>query len=131
MTGVAAAVGCMDVPSGGMEVVTMCAALTLLAVALLGADGAPGRPEPFPNRSFADVVTSVNEAPRPVHFRVKLVEMDGVSWRESLYSKLQPAGRQGTCAVWTCGRDVAKPLAEMASRVVLSPQLLAQPDAVA
>src|SRR5258708_4957449 len=70
-------------------------------------------------------------SPPPVQFRVKLLEMDGVTWRESLYSKLHAVTRQGTCAVWTCGRDVSKSLVDMSARVVMSPQLLAQSDAVA
>src|SRR4051794_6833438 len=115
MTGVAATVGCMDVPSGGMEVVTMCAALGLLALALVGADGSPN-----------GVV-----AARPVQFRVRLLEMDSLSWREPLYNKLHPVARQETCAVWTCDREVAKSLSEMSARVVMSPQLLAEPGAVA
>jgi hypothetical protein len=96
-----------------MEVVAMCAALGLLALALLGADGSP------------------NGAARPVQFRVKLLEMDGLSWRETLYNKLQPVTRQETCTVWTCDREVAKTLAEKSARVLMSPQLMAEPGAVA
>src|SRR5262245_28442247 len=108
-----AAVQCMDVPSGGMEVVKMCAALGFLALTLFGADGSP------------------NGAARPVQFRVKLMEMDGLSWRETLYSKLHAVTRQQACAVWTCDRETAQALAEKSTRVLFSPQLLAEPGVAA
>lgn len=91
----------------------MRAALGLLAVSLLGADHPSEKGHP------------------PIQYHVKLLEMDGLKWRESLYSRLVPVTRQGGCSVWTAGRDVARPLAERASRVVMSPQVLAQSDAVA
>jgi hypothetical protein len=88
-------------------------ALGFLAVALLGA-GAPS-----------------GEGLPPIQYQVKLLEMDGLKWRESLYSRLVPIARQGNCAVWTASRDVVKPLVERAERVVMNPRVLAHSDAAA
>src|SRR3954454_21901392 len=91
----------------------MSAALSLLAVALLGADPTAGTAHP------------------PIQYHVKLLEMDGLGWRESLYTRLRPVTRQGACNVWTADRDLTRPLTDRASRVVMSPHVMAQSDAVA
>lgn len=91
----------------------MSAALGLLALTLLGADGSA------PARST------------PLLYQVKLLEMDGLGWRESIYSRLQPVARQGTCTIWTAGRDLMKPLMEKASHVVMNPQVMAMSDSMA
>jgi len=91
----------------------MNAVLSLFVVALLGAEPSP------------------NPGTPPIQYRVKLVEMDGLNWRESLYTRLQPVARQGTCAIWTADREVTKALVDRASRVLMSPQVLAEPEAVA
>ena len=91
----------------------MNAALSLFVMALLGADSSPNRGTP------------------PIQYRVKLLEMDGLKWRESIYTQLQPVARQGSCAIWTANQEVIKPLVDRASRVVMSPQVMADPDAVA
>lgn len=104
----------------------MHAAFSFLAVALLGA-GAP---------SDAGVAPMVAPAPAdggatPIRYHVRLLEMEGVKWRESLYSRLTPVSRQGGSAVWTADREVARSLSDRAGRVMLAPQVLAQPGAVA
>ncbi|WP_406700807.1 hypothetical protein V5E97_18630 [Singulisphaera sp. Ch08] len=91
----------------------MNAALSLFVIALLGADSSPNRGTP------------------PIQYRVKLLEMDGLKWRESIYARLQPVARQGSCVIWTANQEVIKPLVDRASRVLMSPQLMADPDAVA
>ncbi|AGA30279.1 hypothetical protein [Singulisphaera acidiphila] len=91
----------------------MNAALSLFALALLGADSSP------------------NQGTLPIQYRVKLLEMDGLKWRESIYTRLQPVARQGTCAIWTANQDVIKPLVDQASRVLMNPQVMADPNAVA
>jgi hypothetical protein len=91
----------------------MNAALSLFVVALVGAEPSPSPGTP------------------PIQYRVKLLEMDGLNWRESLYARLQPIARQGSCAVWTANREVSKAVVDRASRVLMSPQVLAEPDAVA
>jgi hypothetical protein len=57
--------------------------------------------------------------------------MEGLGWRESIYSRLQPVTRQGTCTIWTAGRDLMKPLMEKASHVVMNPQMLAMSESMA
>lgn len=91
----------------------MNAALSLFVVALLGADSSPSRGTP------------------PIQYRVKLLEMDGLKWRESIYMRLQPVARQGACTVWTAKQELVKPLLDQASRVLMSPQVMADPDSVA
>lgn len=91
----------------------MNAALSLFVVALLGAESAPHQGTP------------------PIEYRVKLVEMDGLKWRESLYVRFQPVARQGSYMVWTADRDTAKALVDQASRVLMNPQVLAESGGVA
>ncbi|SIO03309.1 hypothetical protein SAMN05444166_2126 [Singulisphaera sp. GP187] len=91
----------------------MHVALSLFVVALLGADSSPNPGHP------------------PIQYRVKLLEMDGLKWRESIYARLQPVSRQGSCSIWTANQELIKPLVDQASRVLMSPQVMADPDAMA
>ncbi len=79
----------------------------LLALSLMGADGAPG-----PDQS-------------QIRYQLRMLEMDGLDWRKGVYTQLQPVSRRGGIAVWTAGRDVVKPLAEGASDVLMAPQVTA------
>jgi hypothetical protein len=79
----------------------------LLALSLMGADGAPG-----PDQS-------------QIKFQLRMLEMDGLDWRKGVYTQLQPVSRRGGITVWTAGRDVVKPLAEGASDVLMAPQVTA------
>jgi hypothetical protein len=71
----------------------------LLALALLAADG--------PSCPSEESTT----------FQVKVLTLDGLDWRTSSYSRLQPVARQGTSAIWTADRSLAAMLADRASSV--------------
>jgi hypothetical protein len=85
----------------------------LLALSLLGADGAPG-PES-----------------RPITYQVRVLEMDGLDWRKPVLGQFQPVTRQGSATVWTAPHEVVKPLFEAAGRVIAVPRVTAMPLAVA
>ncbi|MHC5541979.1 hypothetical protein ACYOEI_27480, partial [Singulisphaera rosea] len=65
----------------------------LLSLALLGADDTRGASGPV------------------MQYQVRVLEMDGLGWRETLYSRLQPAARQGNATVWTGDGAVVAALA--------------------
>ena len=85
-------------------------ALGLLAAALAGAEGPPAP------TSGAGVVS----------FQVRVLEMDGLGWRESIYLRLTPAGMQEAATAWTTSREIAQTLTKQARRVVAAPQLRAE-----
>jgi hypothetical protein len=89
-------------------------ALGLLAMALVGDDGAASA-----------------RAAAPISYRVTVLEMGGPRWRELLYFRLNPAGRQGAATVWTADAEVGEALRKRARRVVIDPQLLVNPGAEA
>jgi hypothetical protein len=91
----------------------MTFALGFFGLALLGASGSASASAP------------------PIQYHVRIMEMDGLRWRESVYSKLQPVTRKGTVAVWTGSCDLVETLQECPGRVVLSPQMVAKSDSVA
>jgi hypothetical protein len=66
-----------------------------------------------------------------IQYRVKVLEMQGLTWRESVYSRMVPVTRHDGCTVWTAGEDVVKSLVTAAKDVVMCPQVMAQADAVA
>jgi hypothetical protein len=87
-----------------------------IVVGLLGAllVGAEGVPKPA----------------SPIRYQVRVYEMEGLDWRGSLYARLQPVARQGSATIWTASRDLGKPLAECAARLVIAPQILGQSDSL-
>ncbi|WP_422930586.1 hypothetical protein [Singulisphaera sp. PoT] len=87
-------------------------ALGLVTLALLGADGSP-------------------KVARPIQYHVRVLEMNGLEWREATYSKLTPVAKQGNATVWTVDAEAAQAIAERAGRVVMSPQVMTQSEAVA
>ncbi len=89
-------------------------AVGLMGLALLGADG-----------------TTTSKAARPIQYHVRVLEMNGLEWREGIYTKLAPVSRQGTATIWTADKETSRTLIERAGRVVMSPQVMAQSDAVA
>ncbi|MCA1684498.1 MAG: hypothetical protein LC745_00630, partial [Planctomycetia bacterium] len=70
--------------------------VALLAASLLGADRPRGAETPA------------------IAYQLKIVEMNGLGWRSSLYSQLQPVARQGSATVWTATRETANRLADRA-----------------
>lgn len=85
----------------------------LLSLALLGADDTRGASGPV------------------MQYQVRVLEMDGLGWRETLYSRLQPAARQGNATVWTGDGAVVAALAGRAARVVMAPRVTAAPESLA
>ncbi len=71
-------------------------ALGWVAVALAGVAAAP-----MTERTKAQI-----------NYTVRMVEAQGVDWREGVYSRLKPVTRQGSATVWTVPRDAAKHLLE-------------------
>ena len=65
----------------------------LLALAMLAADGPTCLPE-------------------ETTFQVRVLTIDGLDWRTSAYTRLQPVARQGTSTIWTADRVLALTLAE-------------------
>jgi hypothetical protein len=45
-------------------------------------------------------------------YTVRMVEADGVGWREAVFSRLKPVTRQGSATVWTVSRDTMTKLVE-------------------
>ena len=43
-------------------------------------------------------------------YTVRMVEVDGVGWREAVYTRLKPVTRQGSATVWTVPRDTTMQL---------------------
>jgi hypothetical protein len=37
-------------------------------------------------------------------YTVRMLEVDGVGWREDVYSRLKPVTRQGSATIWTVPR---------------------------
>jgi hypothetical protein len=72
----------------------------LAAIALAGVEPAPDS----------------NSGGRDIVYALKLVETDGLGWRESAYSQLQPVARQGAATVWTAPREVVAQIVQHAAQ---------------
>ena len=46
----------------------------------------------------------------PISYTVRMVEAEGVGWRESVMSQLKPVTRQGAATVWTLPKSASKSL---------------------
>ncbi len=102
----------------GMEDVAMSPLLSLLALALLGAEA--------PN----DMVDS------NIMYETWVVEMDGLGWRETMGHDLQLVTRQGGATVWTAPEGVVKPLLDKMAesskdRLLRAPRVTARSQHVA
>ncbi len=76
-------------------------ALGWIAVALAGAASAP---EP-------------DREPAQIEYVVKVAEVDGLGWRESVLPSLKPVTRQGAATVWTVPRHaMAKVLDDIVAK---------------
>jgi hypothetical protein len=69
----------------------MSVALGWLAVVLAGVGAAPDKETDHRN----------------IAYTLRLIETDGLGWREAAYSQLQPVARQGSATVWTAPRETA------------------------
>jgi len=89
----------------------MLSALALFMISLLGA-------EPTPDTTAGDAI----------RYHVKLIEMNGLDWRETTYSRMQRIAQRGSNTIWIADRHVAQSIGTKASQTLLSPQLLAGPN---
>jgi hypothetical protein len=84
---------------------------------------------------FAWVLLGTEGAPKPdtplIRYDLRIVEMKGLGWRESLYSRLQPVTRQGGAMVWTADRETVEALVARSSPVVRAPRVSSPEKAAA
>ena len=83
----------------------------LLALAMLAAEG-PSCPP--------DETTT---------FQVRVLTLDGLEWRTSSYSRLQPVTRQGTSMIWTADRALAALLTDRARSTTAYGKIMATGEA--
>ena len=82
---------------------------------------------------FAAGLTAAPPADRnaaQISYTVRMVEADGVGWREAVFTRLKPVTRQGAATVWTLPRSAAKTVLEQitenpAGTVVHAPRVTA------
>ena len=83
--------------------------VVLLAASLIGADGPRAVERPM------------------LTYQVKVLQMDGLGWRTSLQSQLQPVARQGAATVWTASKETASAVAEKAAKLISAPKVTSDP----
>jgi len=54
----------------------------------------------------------------PITYTVRVVEAEGLGWREAVFTRLKPVTRQGAATIWTAPRDVT---AQLLAQVGKSP----------
>ena len=59
---------------------------------------------------------SAEHAKTQITYHVRMVETQGVGWREGVFARLNPVTRQGAATVWTVPRDATKQLLDDFSR---------------
>ena len=59
---------------------------------------------------------SAEHAKAQITYHVRMVETQGVGWREGVFTRLKPVTRQGAATVWTVPREVTKQLLDEFSR---------------
>jgi hypothetical protein len=101
-----------------MEDVAMSPLLSLLALALVGAEAPDGTDD------------------SKITYETWVVEMDGLCWRETMGHDLQLVSRQGGATVWTAPEVVVKPLLDRMAetskdRLVRVPRVTASSQSVA
>ncbi len=47
----------------------------------------------------------------PIEYRVSIVDVEGLGWRDAAFPRLTPVSRQGSATIWTAPASVAKHLA--------------------
>jgi hypothetical protein len=73
---------------------------------------------------------SEHERP-PITYTVRMVEADGVGWREAVFASLKPVTRQGSATVWTLPLDASTHLLNIVTKnpsasVVQAPKVTSQ-----
>ncbi len=54
-----------------------------------------------------------------ITYTVRMVEAEGVGWREAVFTRLKPVTRQGAATIWTAPQDATTELARQ--RLAKSP----------
>ena len=67
----------------------------------------------------------------PIAYRVSVLEMEGLGWRQAQGDRLTRIRRPGSDAVWSAGREIAPELAKAAGRTIHEPTVVGRPDATA
>jgi hypothetical protein len=88
-------------------------ALGLIVLYLVGADG--------PSCGAGPEIT----------YDVSVLTVQGLEWRSTFFAELQPVTSQGGGTVWTASGETARRLAELDSKVLRAPRMMAGPRAVA
>ena len=83
----------------------------LLALAILAADG--------PSCPLEGATT----------FQVRVLTLEGLDWRTSSYSRLQPVARQGTSTIWTADKALVVSLSERARSSTIFGKIVSTNDA--
>src|SRR5262249_28202746 len=52
----------------------------------------------------------------PITYSVRFVEVEGLGWRDAVFTRLTPVARQGAASVWTAPSDVARRMAQYAAK---------------
>ena len=97
-----------------------------VALALSFAAATPG----VGNPDLTELKTSVGKirrisAEKPnspeISYRVRLVEMEGLEWRQAWNEKLSPVAHRGSATIWTAPSRIVQPIIDRAVKVVASP----------
>jgi hypothetical protein len=72
----------------------------------------------------------------PIKYTVRFLEVEGLGWRDAVFTRLTPVARQGAATVWTAPADVAKRMVACAAKspaphMIQSPAVTAWPGAPA
>ena len=67
----------------------------------------------------------------PITYTVRMIEADGVGWREAVFASLKPVARQGSATIWTLPLSASIRLLSDVSKsslanVVLAPKVTSQ-----
>ena len=52
----------------------------------------------------------------PIKYTVRFMEVEGLGWRDAVFTRLTPVTRQGAATVWTAPADVAKRMVASAAK---------------
>ena len=66
----------------------------------------------------------------PIKYTVRFMEVEGLGWRDGVFTRLTPVTRQGAATVWTAPADVAKRMVACAAKSPSS-QMIQAPTVIA